>query len=221
MSIAYDLKVLAHILLLVFWLGTDIGVFVSALWVKKLGRPLSERWLLLQLGGALDVPPRLCSALMFPLGVTLARDRWGLAVDGVVVGAFWLIAVIWCGAILTAYIKQGTPIAERIGKLQTAGLIAAGAGAFAWGIVLAYGGSTPPWVALKVALFGFVYWLSVGIDITFRPALQVLAEIPAQGGSPAQEARLRKAINVCCTVVVLLYVVVVTSSALGTLQLPG
>jgi hypothetical protein len=220
MDLQYRLMVLAHILLLVFWLGTDIGVFVSALWVRKTGRPMSERWLLLQLGGLLDVMPRLCSALMFPLGATLARDRWGLEITPAVLGALWVVAFAWCGAILTAYRKQNTPIAELIGKIQMAGLAVAGLGAGAWGLSLLATDEVPAWLALKVVLFGLVYLLSIGIDVTFRPAIRVLVEMPAEGGSATQEARLRSAINLCCAVVLVVYAVVVASSALGTLKLP-
>lgn len=221
MELQYRLMVLTHILLLVFWLGTDIGVFVSARWVRKTGRPMSERWLLLQLGGLLDVVPRLCSALMFPLGATLARDRWGLEISPAVLGVLWVVAFAWCGAILTAYRRQNTPIAESIGKIQLGGLAVAGVGALAWGLTLLSTDAVPAWLALKVALFGLIYLLSIGIDATFRPAIRVLAEMPAEGGSPAQEARLCSAINLCCAVVLLVYAVVVASTALGTLKSPS
>jgi len=220
MDLHYRLMVLTHILLLVFWLGTDIGVFVSALWVKKTGRPMSERWLLLQLGGLLDVMPRLCSALMFPLGAALARARWGLAITPAALDVLWVVAFVWCGAILTAYRKQNTPIAEAIGKIQLVGLAVAGAGAGAWGLVLLSNDAVPTWLALKVALFGLVYLLSIGIDATFRPAIRVLAEMPAEGGSATQEARLRSTINLCCAVVLLVYAIVLASGALGTLKSP-
>jgi hypothetical protein len=220
MDLQYRLMLLAHILLLVFWLGTDLGVFVSARWVRKTGRPMSERWLLLQLGGLLDVMPRLCAALMFPLGATLARNRWGLDVTPTVLGVLWLVAFVWCGAILTAYRKQNTPIAEMIGKVQLAGLAVAGVGAGAWGLWLLSTESVPAWLAWKVALFGLIYLLSIGIDATFRPAIRVLVEMPPEGGSPAQEARLRSAIDLCCAVVLALYAVVVASSAFGTLKVP-
>jgi len=169
----------------------------------------------------LDVMPRLCSALMFPLGATLARDRWGLDVAPSVLGLLWVVASVWCIAIVTAYRKQNTPIAETIGKLQMAGLAVAGVGAGAWGLSLLDTEAVPDWVAWKIALFGLVYLLSIGIDLTFRPAIRVLSEMPPEGGTPIQEARLRSAIDICCAVVLLVYAVVVASSALGTLKLPS
>ena len=67
-------------------------------------------------------------------------------------------------------------------------------------------------------MFGLIYLLSIGIDATFRPAIQALAEIPAEGGRAIQEARSRSTMDLRCAVVLLVYVVVVASSALGTLN---
>ena len=44
-------------------------------------------------------------------------------------------------------------------------------------------------------LFGLIYLLSIGIDATFRPAIQALAEIPAEGGRAIQEARSRSTMD--------------------------
>ena len=37
-----------HILLFVFWLGADLGVYIAAIWVKNPARTLGERVVLLQ-----------------------------------------------------------------------------------------------------------------------------------------------------------------------------
>ncbi|HEY0940235.1 MAG TPA: hypothetical protein VGE08_09080 [Steroidobacter sp.] len=213
--------VLVHILLLVFWLGTDVGVFVSALWVKKRGRPLSERFLLLQLGALLDVMPRLCSALMFPVGAMLARARWGLHIDDAVLGALWSIALVWCFAIITAYRRHDTPVAALIGKIQNIGLALAGLALMGWGSTLLGGDGVPDWLAIKIILFGVIFFLSIGIDLTFRPVIQTLLAMAAPGGgSDAQESALRTSINRCCAVVLALYAAVVAMSALGVIQRP-
>lgn len=220
MNNGYHLLVLAHILLLVFWLGTDIGVFVSALWLKKRCRTAGERMLLLQLAGLLDVMPRLCSALMLPLGVTLAEQHWGLAVSAGVLAAMWLVALVWCVAIVAAYRAPESPLAIRIGKVQTIGLAIGAVAATLWGLSLLNSNDVPTWVAIKIALFGLVYLLAIGIDVTFRPVIQLLVAMPDDGGDKAQQAALSSAINLCCAVVLVLYVVVIASSALGALRLP-
>lgn len=221
MNYTYQLLQLAHILLLVFWLGTDIGVFIAALWIKKLRRPLSERILLLQLAGQLDVIVRISAALMFPVGATLAKQRWGLEISLGVLSLLWLIAAIWCVAIIVAYRKQESTLAALIGKIQIAGLVVAGTCATLWGLLLLVSQAVPTWLAAKIVLFGMIYYISIGIDVTFRPVIRQLAVLPADGGDDRQEAALRSAINICVAVVLGLYVVVLASSTLGTMKFPG
>lgn len=165
--------------------------------------------------------PRLCSALMFPVGATLAQRRWGLDISPGVLNLLWLIAAVWCVAIIVAYRKQESALSALIGKIQMAGLAVAGTGATLWGLALLASGTVPAWLAVKIALFGMVYYLAMGINVTFRPVIQQLVVLPADGGDDRQEAALRSAINVCCAVVLGLYAVIVASSALGTMRFPG
>src|SRR5690242_14270026 len=60
-----------HILLLVFWLGGDIGVFINAKIAKTTLYPVETRAALLKTGGITDLFPRYCFALIFPSGLTL------------------------------------------------------------------------------------------------------------------------------------------------------
>ncbi|MBP6513827.1 MAG: hypothetical protein KA224_01510 [Steroidobacteraceae bacterium] len=215
---SYKFLVFVHILLLVFWLGTDVGVFTGAWWMKKRGRPFGERVLLLQIAGFLDVMPRLCSALMMPVGLTLARERFDLEVGSAVLGGIWAIALVWCVAIVTAYRKEGTPVAHGIARVQRAGLAVAAALAIGWGAMLLAGGDVPGWLAAKVLLFGFIYLASIGIDLTFTPAIQVFLTMPPEGGNDAQEAAFSAAINRCCAVVLLLYAILLASTWLGVFK---
>ena len=47
-----------HILLLVFWVGTDVGVFIAAKWSEKTTLSMETRQTVLQLGMVLDRLPR-------------------------------------------------------------------------------------------------------------------------------------------------------------------
>jgi len=215
---SYKFLLFVHILLLVFWLGTDVGVFTGAWWMKKRGRPFAERVLLLQIAGFLDVMPRLCSALMLPVGMLLARESWGLEVAPGVMAGVWAIALVWCWAIVTAYRKEGTPISHTIARVQRAGLAVAAALVIGWGAMLLAGGDVPGWLAGKVLLFGVIFLLSIGIDLTFQPVIQIFLALPPGGGDDAQEAAFRAAINRCCAVVLVLYGILLASTWLGVFK---
>ena len=61
-----------HILLLVFWVGTDVGVFIAARWSEQTTLSIETRQTVLQLGMVLDRLPRSALTLIIPSGCQLA-----------------------------------------------------------------------------------------------------------------------------------------------------
>jgi hypothetical protein len=72
MSIYYTLLLLLHALLLVYWLGVDLAVFYCGSQALRPDLPPVTRALLARLMFTLDLVPRFCLLLMFPVGATLA-----------------------------------------------------------------------------------------------------------------------------------------------------
>ena len=64
-----------HILLLVFWVGTDVGVFIAAKWSEKTTLSMETRQTVLQLGMVLDRLPRSASDADHTLGLSIGRDQ--------------------------------------------------------------------------------------------------------------------------------------------------
>ena len=67
----YALLVLLHLLLFVYWLGADIGVFYSARYVQDTTLTLESRRTALRIMGWVDQLPRYSLVLMLPVGTTL------------------------------------------------------------------------------------------------------------------------------------------------------
>ena len=64
----HPLLIYAHILLMVFWLGTDVGVFIAGLFFIDPHRSLERRRAAIELGLIVDRFPRICFVLMLPPG---------------------------------------------------------------------------------------------------------------------------------------------------------
>ena len=84
-----------HILLLVFWVGTDVGVFIAAKWSEKTTLSMETRQTVLELGMVLDRLPRSALTLIIPSGCQLAATSGWLDISGTVLGVLWLSAGIW------------------------------------------------------------------------------------------------------------------------------
>jgi len=84
-----------HILLFVFWLGADLGVFYSAKYVARSDLSKAERLRFLDLLMRLDMYPRSTLILMLPVGASLAQaNGWGQVSTAVMV-EIWGAALAW------------------------------------------------------------------------------------------------------------------------------
>ena len=72
--------VFIHVMLLVYWLGGDLGVFVLARAAKRPELSFAERAFALKMAVTIDLVPRLCFTVMFPVGLHVAASGGWLQV---------------------------------------------------------------------------------------------------------------------------------------------
>lgn len=214
----HHLLIWVHILLFVFWLGADVGVFSAACWVKRRGQTFNERMLLLKMAGIVDLAPRICMAWMLPVGLTLAKV-WGLETSSTAMAGLWALSVLWSISIIVAYRNEGTPLAMAIAKSQMALFVVGALIAFWHGGTLLKNPDVPHWLAVKMILFGVIFLIAIGIDLTFRPVIADMLRLAAEGSTDAVESALSQSINRCLVVVASLYAVLLVSSFLGVTKI--
>ena len=212
----YSILLWAHVLLLVFWLGADVGVLVAGSWFKNRAYSVSERGLLLKLAATIDLLPRICFALALPVGFTLASARWNLPFPSSLLGPVWLLDLVWIAIILVAFRLHDKPIAKQLARLQFGFLVIAGLGLLAYGAsLLAAGSPVQPWLAWKIILYGVIFFLAIGIDMAFRPILPAFMRLASEGSSDAVESDISRAMNNTIAVVLTLYAMLLAISFLG------
>ncbi|MCB2107398.1 MAG: hypothetical protein KDE14_06840 [Rhodobacteraceae bacterium] len=110
----YLVLVYAHIVLFVYWLGGDLGVYVAAGYVgdRKLG--LDERFRFLRLLMICDMGPRTALIMLLPLGLEMARLIGVIEIGPAIGGIAWLIGFIWLGANWWMFFNERKPFAEKI-----------------------------------------------------------------------------------------------------------
>jgi hypothetical protein len=209
-----------HILLFVFWLGADVGVFLSAVMAKNSNYSFETRATLMKLGMRVDLFPRTCFALIIPTGLHMTRDL-GLypVADGMLVGA-WLIAAVWICAFVTGYRNEGKPIAITLAKAQLIFEAIMGAIIITIAVMSVKTGAplADTWFAVKILLFGFAFWAALGIDFAFTPAFKPFKEIGAEGSTPEREALFRKHVNHALFWVLTLYTLIAAIAFLGKVK---
>ncbi|WP_448584958.1 hypothetical protein [Thermaurantiacus sp.] len=218
----YPLLVWLHLLLLVVWLGGDIGVFVLGQHFRRRDTyRLETRLVLLKLLVALDMGPRSAWALMVPSSLALLKfgpwwptmPQW-LFLGGLVLGAIWLV-LVW-----EAHLHDQTPRAARARALEAV---------LRWGLAAFYlvlgtaalrnsGSPIPAFLAWKAILFGLIFVAAILIDIAFRPVGPQLAALIREGSSDATEVPLRRTMDRTRIFVLAVYALLLATSFVGVVK---
>ncbi len=236
---AYDALKAIHILLVIIWLGTDIGTFASfnRLLDTKLSVP--TRLSMSRLSDLLDQGPRSALVLLLMLGLSLSHmGDWGFGGDAGAVLA-WLaaaIGVVWfAGVWMQFWVAHAPPGAIRppwasgfVARFKVVDLWwrvgVAGALVLAGLTSLAASGNDgiigADWLAWKVLLFALIVVDGVVIRLLLPKLGAAIVGIAGSGSTPEREQELaRRAVPLKACVMVI-WVLLIMMSAIAVMK-PG
>lgn len=209
-----------HVLLMVFWIGADVGVFIAGMRFMDARRPPAERAAALDLGAVIDRYPRICFVAMWPIGLQLAYATGAMPqLSRRLLGLAWCAAAVWMAAVIAAMVQRGKPTAIRWLQLQrvfrAAGfLIFTALGVSAWlGEVQA-----PAWLSGKLLTYGAICLFALLLERAFAPVSGTFATIAAEGSTPRTEAALRTRMLWTYAWVLAIYAAVLLCAFLGTVK---
>jgi len=218
MEALYPTLVWFHVLLLVFWLGADLGVFLLGQHFRKRhAYSVAERLTLLKLLVITDMGPRIAWALMVPSSLLLARlGPWWPDMPDWLLWAALVIGPVWLALIWTAHIHDQTPLARRARAIEeplkwllTGFYLVLGA------LSLRNGAPLEGFLAWKALLFGAIFVAAIAIDMAFRPVGPQLMALINEGSSDATEIPLRRTMDRTRIFVLLVYLLLFATSWLG------
>lgn len=194
----YQILVFLHLLLFVFWLGADVGVFILGQHFRKRQKwSLPQRLALLQLLVNVDIVPRSAWALMVPLTLTMvdAGGWWELPIWAI--GLAWIIGGIWLWLVWDAHIHDQTERAKRDNRIESVLKIGLTIFYLSLGIVSLVKGAplAPLWLATKALMFGLIFAAAIMIDVAFKPVGPMLGTLISEGSSDATEIPLRRTMD--------------------------
>jgi hypothetical protein len=209
----------AHILLLVFWLGADVGVYLSMIFIRDSRLDYRTRATIIRLAFYIDLAPRFAFALMIPVGIELARGIGLVTRSGGLRAAAWSVGLAWCALHATALLRKGSALAATMRRANVAFEAVAGAALSALGgaALAGFGPAWPPWFATKLLLFGLIFLVVLGIDTKFQPFTMLLSTGPA-GPTAGQEAAIRRATDLTLAWALLLYALILAIAFLGKVK---
>lgn len=210
-----------HILLFVYWLGGDAGVFYSSKFVTNTNLSRDARLTAFKIFINLDMLPRYCLALMLTVGGVLAEfigyehPLWQTI-------AIVALGPIWVWVVHTIHAREGTEFAKRLADLDRKfrvfmifALIASVAYHWVTGPLQAY-----PWLAVKLLLFAFLIFCGYMIRLKIPPFIEGFRTLAATGATPESDQKMIDGMGACRPYVLMIWAGVAISAFIGVLK-PG
>lgn len=217
MSDSYQLWLFAHVLMFVYWLGADLGVFTLALALRNSKYSVEQRELLMRMSLLIDLTPRAAMALIAPVGLVLAEDLGLVNVPDWLTVVLWITAFLWIIGEIVAFRNMGTALMVRIymGTGTLFVLIFVSCIWLGWQSLATGEPFAAGWLGLKVLLFGLIFLVSSLMALFYAPIEGIMADMREQGATDALEARLRTQVNRGAVVTIILFLLLASMAYLG------
>jgi hypothetical protein len=217
----YEIVLVLHELLFVFWLGPDIGVYV---WGHKAIQPdltASQRVTAGKMMHTIDLMPRVCLSLMLTVGgiltevVGIEHPTWQMI--GIV-----LLGPVWLAMVLISYFREGTALGATVSRLDFW---------FRWGLILAiivsvsYSVGTDrlvaaPWVTWKLLIFAALVFFGLIMRIQLIPFVDGLRQLESAGPSDELNASMAGSLIRARPMFIAIWAGLIIEAGLGIVQ-PG
>ena len=213
----YSLWVFAHVMLLVYWLGADLGVLLLALGAKNPNYTFEQRAVMLEYSMKIDFTPRLASALMFPVGLHMSSSLGLVTVSQTAFVLVWVSAIIWMAVIIGQVALEGRDISDLLRKINLGwqGILffaLMGVGILSWTNDVPF---ETQWLALKIILFAMIFAMSILIDVLFAPVGPGFVKLAEYGSTPDIEREISHGINGAIVPVLIIYVLLAVIAFIG------
>ena len=163
MITTYDILIYVHTVLFVYWLGGDLGVYLSAKFVADRNLSLDERFRFMKLLMQCDMGPRTALISLLPVGFQMAWDLGVSPIGGIYLAAIWVAGLLWLGANWWMFFNEQNPLTAKLKGIDMY---------IRYGVVIGMGGlgllsfinGTPiedNWLAAKILLFAGAVVLGV------------------------------------------------------------
>lgn len=217
----HDLFLIIHLLLFVYWLGGDLGVFYSSGMVIDPSLSNEARVTAAKIMVNLDLVPRICMSLMLTVGGVLSEligiehPTWQMA--GII-----LLGPAWLTMVLFIHFNEGKPINKTVTRVDyifrwilVIYLLASVGYSFATGRL-----SEAPWYGAKLAVFAGLVFCGLMIR-KFIPDYAIGIHKMATGPVTDEDNRaMARSLGQCRPFVIAIWVGILVEVFLGVVK-PG
>lgn len=219
MTIGLDsVFLLLHVLLFVYWLGGDVGVFYSARYMMKSDMGVEARMYCAKIMTFLDQIPRVSMIGITAVGFTLGVMRGYFALDPQWLIPIWIIAAVWIWAVLFLFVHEHHPEKiQTVKKFDFYWRILMVAAFFILGVssLMGQGITTDNWLALKLLVLDAILLCGVLLRLSMKNFGQYFGPMMKGTATPEQTVTAQAMMARAKIVVLTIWGLLVVAAALG------
>lgn len=205
---------LLHLLIFVYWLGGDVGVFYASTLLTDDKRDAAGRLAAGKIVADVDLAPRFCLLLALPTGLALAAVKGWLQIDAIWLAAAFIAAIAWIYLLVQLHIRHaGMEAMKRLDTmlraLFLAGLAIAGIG----GLIGAF--AIPLFLSLKLLILAFAVLMGLLVRIALAPFGAAYVSLATQGPDPDTDRIIKTSLNRARPAVVMIWLALLLAAWLG------
>ncbi len=204
------LSTLLHILIFVYWLGGDLGVFYASTILTDTKTSPQGRMVAAKVLAQVDMAPRTAMILTLPTGLTLATLAGYINLSGALIAAIWLLGLGWLFLAWIIHLKHLPPSSfwRKTDLAVRAILILVLPG-------VAFSGSVPLFLGLKLAILALTIVLGLVIRRALAPFGAAFTSMIANGPTPETDSVIAKSLNQSRPAVVCIWALLLIAALLG------
>ncbi len=188
----FDIWKFLHIMMFVFWIGTDLGVYLSARKSTDPKLSFETRVLLLHMALRIELLPRTMWKAALPLGVMLIDGMGIIDFSAAGLALVWLFSFAWWAVSMFGAWHYDKPIGHRFAAVTNwlTGIV--GIGLIAVAVVSLTGNGPIPadasWLSWKIGLYGLINLMVIVMIRIFDPLGAAFGRLAVEGSTPEIEA---------------------------------
>ena len=208
-----------HLLLFVYWLGGDAGVFYSSRFVVNPRLSRDARMTAAKIFLDLDMLPRYCMALMLTVGGILA-EVIGITHPTWEMVAIVLLGPVWLGLVVLVHAKEGTAAGQTLKRVDVW---------FRWIVIASILVSVAhshwtgrlaglEWFSAKLVIFAFLVFCGLMIRRLLPPFVEGFRTLATTGPTPESDRLMIEGLARCRPWVLAIWAGILLSAWLGIVK---
>ena len=209
----YTVLLYIHLLALIYWLGGDLGTFLSSRHVLRTDLSVESRQTAFTILMECDMGPRLAMPIILGSGCLLAMPSWPNLLPGYTALVGWATVAIWVSLVAAIH----SPIGHRLPSLTQWDLrlrFAVVASLLLLSIIGLKAG-LPAWLALKVGVFSVLVACGIAVRFALKPFATAYAAMLTEGASSEGNAAMIHHMGVVRRYVWVIWIGLFINAALG------